>query len=75
MHQSNKIYFRVAKRVLRYLSGIKNYDLMFGRNERKDVELFGFYDSDWVGSMNDMKNTFGYTFILGSGIFSWTSKK
>jgi hypothetical protein len=48
---------------------------MFGRNEREDVELFGFCDSDWVGSMDDMKNIFGYTFIFGSDIFSWTSKK
>ncbi|KAL0303134.1 UNVERIFIED_CONTAM: hypothetical protein Sradi_6181500 [Sesamum radiatum] len=28
-------------------------------------------DSDWAGSADDMKSTSGYTFSLGSGIFSW----
>ncbi|KAK4399642.1 Retrovirus-related Pol polyprotein from transposon RE2 [Sesamum angolense] len=31
--------------------------------------------SDWAGSVDDMKSTSGYTFSLGSGIFSWASKK
>ncbi|KAM6542405.1 hypothetical protein CsatB_006852 [Cannabis sativa] len=31
--------------------------------------------SDWAGSMDDMKSTSGYAFTLGSGIFSWASKK
>jgi hypothetical protein len=75
MHQPSKIHFGVTKKVLCYVQGTKNYDLMFERNEREDVELFGFCDSDWIGSMDDMKNTFGYCFTLGSGIFSWASKK
>ncbi|KAL0343433.1 UNVERIFIED_CONTAM: hypothetical protein Sangu_1230700 [Sesamum angustifolium] len=32
-------------------------------------------NSDWAGSVDDMKSTSGYTFSLGSGIFSWASKK
>ncbi|KAK5802815.1 hypothetical protein PVK06_030439 [Gossypium arboreum] len=31
--------------------------------------------SDWAGSVDDMKSTSGYFFILGSGFFSWSSKK
>ncbi|KAK4401740.1 Retrovirus-related Pol polyprotein from transposon TNT 1-94 [Sesamum angolense] len=31
--------------------------------------------SDWAGSVDDMKSTSGYTFSLGSGIFTWASKK
>ncbi|KAL0290736.1 UNVERIFIED_CONTAM: Retrovirus-related Pol polyprotein from transposon RE2 [Sesamum angustifolium] len=34
-----------------------------------------YQDSDWAGSVDDMKSTSGYTFSLGSGIFSWASKK
>ncbi|KAL0379240.1 UNVERIFIED_CONTAM: Retrovirus-related Pol polyprotein from transposon RE1 [Sesamum radiatum] len=34
-----------------------------------------YTDSDWAGSADDMKSTSGYTFSLGSGIFSWASKK
>ena len=75
MHQPSKTHFGVAKRVLRYVQGTKNYGIMFERNEREDVELFGFCDSDWAGSMDDMKSTSGYCFTLGTGIFSWASKK
>jgi hypothetical protein len=39
------------------------------------VELFGFCDSDWAWSIDDMKSTSGYCFTLGSGIFSWASKR
>uniref|UniRef100_A0A803MVJ0 Retroviral polymerase SH3-like domain-containing protein n=1 Tax=Chenopodium quinoa TaxID=63459 RepID=A0A803MVJ0_CHEQI len=31
--------------------------------------------SDWGGSNDDMKSTMGYVFSLGSGVFSWISKK
>ncbi|KAL0314103.1 UNVERIFIED_CONTAM: Retrovirus-related Pol polyprotein from transposon RE2 [Sesamum angustifolium] len=40
-----------------------------------DAKLVGYTDSDWAGSVDDMKSTSGYTFSLGSGIFSWASKK
>ena len=43
----------------------------FGGN----LNLIGYYDSDWVGSIDDMKSTSGYTFLFGSGICSWLSKK
>ncbi|KAK4381284.1 Retrovirus-related Pol polyprotein from transposon RE1 [Sesamum angolense] len=40
-----------------------------------NAKLVGYTDSDWAGSVDDMKSTSGYTFSLGSGIFSWASKK
>jgi Reverse transcriptase (RNA-dependent DNA polymerase) len=74
MHQLSKTHFGVAKRVLRYIQGTKDFDIMFERNEKENVELFGFYDSDWAGSMDDIKSTSGYTFIFELGVFSWVSK-
>ena len=43
----------------------------------KNVEpkVVEFCDNDWVGSMDDMKSTVGYAFLLGTGVFSLTSKK
>ncbi|KAL0315837.1 UNVERIFIED_CONTAM: Retrovirus-related Pol polyprotein from transposon TNT 1-94 [Sesamum radiatum] len=41
----------------------------------KYAKLVGYTDSDWAGSVDDMKSTSGYTFSLGSGIFTWASKK
>ena len=57
-----------AKLVLRYLQGTKNY-------ETSDSILIGYMDNDWVGSADDMKSTSANGFTLGSGIFSWASKK
>jgi len=37
--------------------------------------MTGYTDSDWAGSINDMKSTSGYAFSLGSIIFSWALKK
>ena len=38
-------------------------------------ELYGYLDSDWAGSLDDMKSTSGYVFSFGYGVFSWNSKK
>nr|KYP69002.1 Copia protein [Cajanus cajan] len=37
--------------------------------------MIGYTDSDWAGSIDDMKSTSGYAFSLGSRFFSWASKK
>ena len=41
----------------------------------QDLKLHGFSDSDWGGSIDDMRNTSGFCFNLGFAIFSWSSKK
>ncbi|KAA3472101.1 chitinase 1-like [Gossypium australe] len=43
--------------------------------EAESMKLVGYADSDWAGSMDDMKSTSGYMFTLGSAIFCWSSKK
>jgi hypothetical protein len=48
---------------------------MFEMNEKAGVELIDFCDSNWARSMDDMTNISGYTFTLGSGVFSWASNK
>ena len=40
-----------------------------------DLNLIGYSDSDWAGSIDDMKSTSGYAFLFGSSICSWLSKK
>ena len=40
-----------------------------------DYRLVGYTDSDWVGSLDDRKKTFGYMFHMGLGEISWASKK
>ncbi|KAL0340340.1 UNVERIFIED_CONTAM: Retrovirus-related Pol polyprotein from transposon RE2 [Sesamum radiatum] len=62
-----------SKRILRYLRGTKDFGIWY--KSTNDAKLVGYTDSDWAGSVDDMKSTSGYTFSLGSGIFSWASKK
>ena len=37
--------------------------------------MVGFSDSDWGGSIDQMRSTSGYCFTFGHGFFSWCSKK
>ncbi|XP_047256119.1 uncharacterized mitochondrial protein AtMg00810-like [Capsicum annuum] len=43
--------------------------------QKDQGHLIGYTNSDWAECVDDMKNTSGYTFTLGSGMFSWNSKK
>ena len=63
MQEQSQVHFGAANRVLRYLQGTRDYEIMykFGRN----FNLIGYSDSDWAGSIDDMKNTYGYAFLFG----------
>lgn len=37
--------------------------------------MIGFTDSDWAGTDPEMKSTSGYCFSIGTGVFSWSSRK
>ena len=40
-----------------------------------NLNLICYSDSDWAGSIDDMKSTCGYAFLFGSSICFWLSKK
>ncbi|RVW83943.1 Retrovirus-related Pol polyprotein from transposon RE1 [Vitis vinifera] len=73
MHYPSHLHLGAAKRVLRYLQGTVELGIKYFRNI--EVKLIGHCDSDWGGCIDDMKNTSGYAFSLGSGVISWVSKK
>ena len=73
MHCASEIHLKAAKRVVRYINGTINFGIKFKKS--KEFKLFGFSDSNWAGSIDDMKSTSGYCFSFGSGVFSWSSKK
>ncbi|KAL0379259.1 UNVERIFIED_CONTAM: Retrovirus-related Pol polyprotein from transposon RE1 [Sesamum radiatum] len=73
MQSPSQIHYGAAKRILRYFQGTKDFGIWY--KSTNDAKLVGYTDSDWAGSADDMKSTSGYTFSLGSGIFSWASKK
>ncbi|XP_059650735.1 uncharacterized protein LOC132296564 [Cornus florida] len=73
MHNPSQIHVAAAKRVLRYIQGTLDFGILYEKNV--DAKLFGFCYSDWTECVDDMRSTSGYAFFLGSGVFSWASKK
>jgi len=73
MHCASEIHLKATKRILRYVKGTIDYGVKFEKCQ--EFKLYGFSDSDQVGSVDDMKSTSGYCFSLGSGVFSWCTKK
>ncbi|KAK9122017.1 hypothetical protein Syun_019634 [Stephania yunnanensis] len=57
---------------MRYVKGTLNFGVMFCANQNCVLQVYS--DSDYGGS-DDMKSTSGYYFNLGSGVFTWCSKK
>ena len=62
MNYANESHLRAAKRVLRYVKGTVSFGVKFCLTP--NFELQGYYDSDWVGSLDDMKKNFWFLFQL-----------
>ncbi|GLT32318.1 hypothetical protein SLA2020_069930 [Shorea laevis] len=73
MSSPNYTHFSAAKRVLRYLKGTFDYGIWYEMGCKRKLE--GYVDSDWAGCEDDMKSTTDYVFSIGSGAFTWISKK
>ncbi|XP_069155817.1 secreted RxLR effector protein 161-like [Solanum lycopersicum] len=73
MQAPSQVHLGVAKKTLRYINRTADYGILFKREEQG--QLIGYSDIDRAGSVDDMKSTSGYAFALGSGMFSWNSKK
>jgi hypothetical protein len=61
-----------VKRIFKYLKGTLDYSLWYSRGE--DFTLT-YTNVDWVGSVDDIKNTSGGSLFLGNSLVSWLSKK
>jgi len=73
MDEPHVSHLQGAKRILRYIKGTLTDGIFYGNNN--DVKLVGYMDSDWAGDTEIRKSTSGYTFHLGTGAISWSSKK
>ena len=49
------------------------YGLIYSRDH--DFRLYGYTDSDWSGSVSDIKHTLEGCFSLWSAMISWLSRK
>ena len=66
-------HWRAAKKVLRYLQGMKKYMLMYRQTD--NLEIIGYSYSDFVGCVDSYKSTAGYIFMFVGGAVSWRGAK
>ena len=64
MHCASETHLKDAKRVVRFIKGTINFGIKIKKS--KEFKLFGFSNSDWAESIDDMKSTSGYCFSFGS---------
>ena len=73
MSSPSNVHMGIAKRVLKYIRGTTDLGIWYMKTG--GVNLNGFADSDWAGSIDDMKSTSGYVFTIGTGAICWNAKK
>jgi hypothetical protein len=66
-------HWQAGKRLLRYIAGTMNHGILYSTSN--NLQLVGYTDSDFAGSIDDRKSTSGYAFHLGTGVVAWASKK
>ena len=66
MERPKKAHCQAAKRIIRYVKGTKKYGILYTTSENS--ELIGYTDSDWAGSVDDLKSTSSYVFCWGSHV-------
>ncbi|KAL6315698.1 hypothetical protein AAG906_005790 [Vitis piasezkii] len=66
-------HWKVAKKVMRYRQGTKDYMLMYRRTD--NLEVISYSDSDYVGYIDSRTSTSRYVFMLTGGDVSWRSAK
>ena len=64
-------HLQAVARVFRYLSGTKELKLVLGG---VNPTVAGYSDSDWA-SQNHRHSISGFTFFIGTGAVTWSSKK
>ncbi|MCO5561034.1 hypothetical protein L7F22_014655 [Adiantum nelumboides] len=73
MQLPRKPHLDVVSHTLCYVSATLDYALFYEAST--ELQLSGFTNADWVGSVCDRRSTSGFMFSLGSAAITWSSKK
>lgn len=73
METPTQVHLQAVKRNLRYINGTQSHGIFYSAVD--SCSLVGYTDSDWAGDVKKRKSTSGFIFHMGSGVFSWSSKK
>jgi ribonuclease HI len=61
------------KRILRYLRGTPDFDLLLRRSSSSDLVVYT--DADWAGCPGTHLSTSGYAVFLRNNLVSWSAKR
>ena len=59
------------KGVMRYLKVTQDFCICF---DRQDAKVYGFFDSNYAGHLDNQKSTTNYVFTFMGGVVSWISR-
>lgn len=71
---ANTEHWNQAKRVLRYVQGTRNVELVY-RCSQNNVPITGFVDADYANDVEDRKSISGFLLKVFGCIVAWSSKK
>ncbi|MCO5583013.1 hypothetical protein L7F22_036919 [Adiantum nelumboides] len=71
MSNPSKKHWEAVKGVLRYLNGIKDMCICFGKG---DLSVVGYTDADYAGDLDKRRSTSGYLYTFAGGAISWFSR-
>lgn len=83
-HNTNpkKVYFQIVKRVVWYLCGTIEIDLIYGQKlnnqipkEPLSICLISFADSSFAGDSEKQKSVRSYYFFFNKAVVSWCGEK
>ena len=74
-YQSNSDikHWIAAKMIMKHLKRTKDFMLKFRKFDQ--LEVIGYSDSDYAGSVDSRKLTYGYIFLMAGGAISWKDVK
>ena len=73
IHSPSVSHKNVFDRILIYLKSALGNGLMFSKNG--DLEVVGYTDANWAGSVTDRHSTSGYCTFVEGNLVTWRSKK
>jgi len=73
MQVPRKPHLDGVRHTLRYMSATTDYGLFYEAST--ELQVHGYVDADWAGSISDRRSTSGFMFSFGSAAVTWSSKK
>lgn len=73
IHSPSEEYMNALIRILCNLKSCLGKEILFTKRNNLDVQ--GYTNANWVGSIDDRQSTSGYFTFVGGNLVTWTSKK